>query len=419
MRPEILLGDMIPMSDFLKAVKITENVYWVGAIDWTIRNFHGYATDFGSTYNAYLVLDEKITLIDTVKAPFFSEMMARIASVIDPAKIDYIVSNHSEMDHSGSLPETIAAVKPEKVFASPMGEKALTAHFGQLPLTVVNTGDSIKLGRGSLHFAETRMLHWPDSMVSYLDSEKIMFSQDAFGMHLAGAGRFWTEYDRHVLIEEAEKYFANILLLQSAKVLELLDALPSFNFDIQVLAPDHGPVWTGEGIGLILDLYRRVASQEDKRKAVVIYDTMWHSTEAMANSLADGIISKGVDCEVISLGSSSRSYAMTRLIEAGILAVGSPTINNQMFPTVADFLAYMKGLRPKNLIGATFGSFGWSGEAAKLVAAELAAAKIPLPFEPLRFKYVPTAENLAECFKLGENLAAMLLEGKNREEPAL
>ncbi len=406
------------MSDFLKAVKITENVYWVGAIDWNIRNFHGYATDLGSTYNAYLVLDEKITLIDTVKASFFSEMMARIASVIDPAKIDYVVSNHSEMDHSGSLPQTIAAVGPEKVFASPQGEKALTAHFGPLPITVVNTGDGVKLGRGTLHFAETRMLHWPDSMVSYLDSEKILFSQDAFGMHLAGSGRFWTDYDRHTLEVETKKYFANILLLQSAKVLELLDALPSFGFDIATLAPDHGPVWTGEGIGWVLEMYRVIAAQENKRKAVVIYDTMWHSTEAMANSLADGIISGGVACDVLSLSSSDRSYAMTKLLEAGIVAVGSPTINNQMFPTVADFLAYMKGLRPKNLIGAAFGSFGWSGEAAKLVAAELAAAKVELPFEPLRVKYVPTAENLAECFKLGESLAAMLPEGKNKEEMA-
>lgn len=399
------------MSDFLKAVKVTEKVYWVGAIDWNIRNFHGYATNFGSTYNAFLVLDKKITLIDTVKAPFFSEMMERISSVIDPEKIDYIVSNHAEMDHSGALTKTLEAIKPEKLFASPMGEKALKLHFGDdLPITVVNTGEKISLGENNLIFAETKMLHWPDSMVSFLDGEKILFSQDAFGMHLAGSRRFHNDYDVNTLTVEAKKYFANILMLQAPKVLSLLDTLPSFNFDIKMIAPDHGPIWrNAEGIDFILKLYRKMAEQKPAKRAVVIYDTMWGSTAAMAKSVADGIAASGVDCDLICLGTSDRSNAMTKVLDAGIVAVGSPTLNNNLFPTVADFLCYFKGLRPQNLIGGAFGSFGWSGEAAKQIAETLTACKVQQPCEPLNIKYVPDREELAACFQFGERLAATLI----------
>ena len=400
------------MSSSLKAVKVSENVYWVGAIDWYVRSFHGYATNRGTTYNAFLVMDEKITLIDTVKAPFFEEMMERIRSVVDPERIDYIVSNHAEMDHSGSLPMAIAAIKPEKVYASPMGEKALSAHFGSLDLTVVKTGDTINLGRSNLAFVETKMLHWPDSMVSYLDSDKLLFSQDAFGMHLATMELDASKIDRSLLTVEAKKYFANILLLQAPKVLELLDALPGLKLDIQIVAPDHGPLWYGpEESSCILKLYRTMAEQKGRKKALVGFDTRWHSTEKMAVAIADGIHAAGVEeVEVLSLSVSDRSEVMLKLLDCGLVVVGSPTLNNNLFPSVADALVYMKGLRPQNLIGGAFGSFGWSGEGAKQVQAQLQEMGVALPFSPLAVKYVPTQEMLVKSFEFGEALGRELLK---------
>ncbi|MDR0932567.1 MAG: MBL fold metallo-hydrolase, partial [Victivallales bacterium] len=260
---------------YFKAVKITEKVYWVGAIDWTVRNFHGYLTGRGSTYNAYLVIDEKITLIDSVKSPFVPELLSRIRSVIgDVTKIDYIVSNHAEPDHSSGLPATIEAIKPEKFFASEIGAKTLNAYYGDLGVIPVKTGESLKLGKGNLAFVETKMLHWPDSMVTYLDSEKILFSQDAFGMHLAGSGRFGEDYSKPVLEYEARRYFANILNHLSPKVIELLDALPGLNLDIKILAPDHGPVWRRpEDIKWIIELYRECALQIPTPRAIVVFST--------------------------------------------------------------------------------------------------------------------------------------------------
>ncbi len=402
------------MNEYFKAVKISDSVYWVGAIDWNVRSFHGYRTERGTTYNAFLVLDEKVTLIDTVKAPFVGELLARIRSVIDPKKIDYIVSNHAEMDHSGALPEVIAAVEPEKVFASALGQKNLKAHFGEdLDITVVKTGETLSLGRHGLHFIETRMLHWPDSMVSYLDGEKILFSQDAFGMHLAGSALYADEYPDYVLEHEAKKYFANILLHLSPKILELLDALPSFNLDIAMIAPDHGPLWRKD-VGRVIQLYRECAEQNWKDRALVVYSTMWKSTEKLARAIADGISGTGIRTEVMSLEAVERSAVITAVLASGIVAVGTPTMNNQMYPAVADILTYSRGLRPKNHIGAAFGSFGWSGEGAKLVQAELAAQGFEMPFEPFSVKYVPTEKDLAAAYELGAGLGRKLLEKLGR-----
>ena len=402
------------MADY-KAVKVTGNVWWVGAVDWHLREFHGYRTSRGSTYNAFLVIDEKITLIDTVKAPFFEEMRSRIASVIDPEKIDYIVSNHAEMDHSGALVRAMQEFKAEKLFCSMQGEKALRAHFHDaLPEpTVVKTADSIELGKNSLTFVETKMLHWPDSMISYLSGEKVLFSQDAFGMHLAGSGRFADEYCDALLYEEARKYFANILLLQSAKITDLLNTLPTLNLDIDFIAPDHGPIWRNGDHNKILSLYSEFAAQKPEKRAVVLFDTMWHSTEAMAGAIAEGLIEAGLPTEVISLHSCERSEAITRIMSAGVLAIGTPTINNNMYPSLGDMLVYMRGLKPKIAVGGAFGSFGWSGEGAKQIAEALTAMQIEQPLPPMVNKYVPDDAALENCRIWGKNLAEKLLEKIN------
>ena len=400
------------MENYLKAIQITEKVWWVGAIDWNLREFHGYRTARGSTYNAYLVVADKITLIDTVKAPFKDEMMQRIASVIgDPARIDYIISNHAEMDHSGSLPQVMAEVKPEKVFASVMGVKALDAHFHiGSALTAVKTGDVISLGNMSVTFVETRMLHWPDSMVSYIPEQKILFSQDGFGMHLATDRIFADQNDSAVVEQEMRKYFANILLLYAPQVLKLLEDLPKLNLAIDVIATDHGPIWRGEQLGRPLELYKKWASQVPENRAVVVYSTMWHSTEKMATAIADGLRSAGTQVKVMSLEANTRSDVATEILCAGALVVGSPTINNQMYPAVADVLCYLKGLRPKNLLGAAFGSFGWSGEAVAQINEQFAAMKLELAADGLKLKYVPSDADLEKCFGYGAAIGAVLAE---------
>lgn len=397
------------MSAF-EAVKLTDRVFWVGAIDWAIRDFHGYSTNRGSTYNAYLILGEKITLIDTVKKQYFAEMMQRITSVIEPESIDYIISNHSEMDHSGALPDTIAAVKPEKVFASAMGKKALSLHFhwDDDVIEAVKTGDSLSLGDMDLSFIETRMLHWPDSMVTYLPQEKTLFSQDGFGMHLATTERFDDELPLHILDEEAEKYFANILMPFSPLVLKLIKELSEMNLDIEYLCPDHGPIWRSH-INRIIGKWQEWAEQKPSSKAVIIYDTMWHSTEILAEAICNGLSSKGISVRVMPLGSCHRSDVVTELVDAGALIVGSPTINGQMFPTVAACLTYIGSLKPKNLIGAAFGSYGWSGEAVKRIEEILTEQKIPIAVPGLNINYVPDDNALEEARMLGVSIAKKLI----------
>ena len=393
------------MKNTFKAVPVTEDVWWVGAIDWNIRDFHGYQTRRGSTYNAYLILADKITLIDTVKAPFREEMMARIASVVDPEKINYIVSNHSEMDHSGSLPEVVAAVNPKKVFASAVGAKTLKELFPlDREITAVQDGETLSLGNRSLTFMETRMLHWPDSMFSYLIEEQLLFSQDAFGMHLASLERFADECDPAVLAYEAATYYANIILPYSPLVLKLIKRVTAAGLSFRTIAPDHGPIWRKE-TGGIIGSYAKWAAQKPEAKAVVVYATMWHSTEKMARAVSEGLAAGGLRVKLMSMDEVHRSDVVYELLGAGVLAVGSPTLNNHLLPNMADILTYLKGLKPRNLIGAAFGSYGWSGEAVKEIEEILAEMKVEMAEEGIRVKNVPDAEVLARCYELGKTMA--------------
>jgi len=396
------------VSNVFKPIRISDKVYWVGAIDWTIRDFHGYTTKRGSTYNAYLILADRITLIDTVKAPFKDEMLSRIACLVDPKEIDYIVSDHSEMDHSGSLPDIIREVSPEKVFASQVGAKTLKEHFAvEDEIVAVKDGEGLSLGNMNLSFMETRMLHWPDSMFSYLKEEKILFSQDAFGMHLATDERFADEIRQDVLEYEAATYYANILLPYSPLILKLLDRVASSGLDIRIVAPDHGPVWRKD-LPRALGLYRIWAEQEPTDKAVVLYHTMWHSTEHMARAIEEGLLAGGARVKVMSMGSFHRSDVVYETLDAGALVVGSSTLNNNMLPAMADVLTYLKGLRPKNLIGAAFGSYGWSGEAPSQIHDMLSEMKVTPVSEPIKARYVPDRDALLKCFDLGKTMAEQL-----------
>ncbi len=398
------------MAGTFRAVGISEHVHWVGAIDWGLRNFHGYLTSRGTTYNAYLILGDEPILIDTVKAPFKDEMLSRIASVVEPGKIKTIISNHTEMDHSGCLAEMIDLVGPERVLASAVGAKDLREHFRfSREITPVKNGETMSIGGASLTFTETRMLHWPDSMFTFYAEDGVLFSQDAFGLHLASNERFADDLDRAVVEHEAAKYYANIILPYSALVEPLLKKLPELGLDIRLLAPDHGPVWRGaENISAILALYADWAAQRRKRSAVVVYDTMWQSTAKMARASAEGLASGGAAAEVMPLGASHRSDVATEILDAGALIVGSPTMNNNVFPTVADTLTYLKGLRPRGLAGAAFGSYGWGGEAVGQIEQVLREMKVEIVAEAGRARYVPGDEDLARCREFGEKIAAAL-----------
>ena len=398
------------MSESLRAVPVAKDVWWVGAIDWGLADFHGYATGRGTTYNAYLVVDEKIALIDTVKAPFMDEMLARIASVVPPGDIDYIVSNHSEMDHSGGLPHAVEVIKPEKVFASAMGQRTLFEHFGAgLEVTPVNDNETLSLGSRRLRFIETRLLHWPDSMMSVLAPDNILFSQDGFGMHLASGARFADELDADVVLYEGAKYFANILLPYSPVVLKLLERVKSEGLEFSMIAPDHGPIWRKD-VGTMPARYATWATQRPTAKVVITYDTMWQSTAAMARAIADGAAAESVAVTVLPLSVRHRSDVMTELLCAGALVVGSPTMFNHMYPTVADVLTYASGLRPKNLVGAAFGSYGWSGEGARDIQKQLVDMKLNVVGEPVVCRYVPNAEALARCREQGTLVAKRVRE---------
>jgi len=397
------------MKQAFKAVQISEHVYWVGAIDFSLREFHGYATQRGTTYNAYLVVGEKVTLIDTVKAPYKGEMLARISSVTEPDNIDVIISNHSEMDHSGCLAEVIDLVQPESVLASAKGVEALREHFGLDCVEALADGESLGVGDLTLSFYETRMLHWPDSMFTYLHADGILFSQDGFGMHLASFERFADELDPPILEYEAAKYYANILLPYSNLVSKTLERVSQSGLDIRMVAPDHGPIWRKD-IPKVLDWYAKWADQKPTCKALVVYDTMWHSTELMAKAIGEGVSAGGARALLLPLAGSHRSDVATQLLDAGALVVGSPTMNNNIFPTLSDVLTYIKGLRPKNLIGAAFGSYGWGGEANKQLLAVLEEMKVQLVGEAIKAKYVPDEAALGQCYELGLQIAAKLKE---------
>jgi flavorubredoxin len=396
------------VSGIFRPIQISDKVYWVGALDWTIRDFHGYNTMRGSTYNAYLVLADKVTLIDTVKAPFKDEMLARIAGLIDPKKIDYIISNHSEMDHSGSLGQVINEVNPEKVFASQMGVKALHDQFTiDDEIIPVKDGEKLSLGNMNITFIETRMLHWPDSMFSYLHEDKLLFSQDAFGMHLATGERFADEIKKDIIEYEAATYYGNILLPYSLLVLKLLDKVAASNLDIRIVAPDHGPVWRKD-LPWILGLYKTWAEQKPTDKAVIVYQTMWHSTEHMARAIEEGLLAGGARVKMMSMSAFHRSDVAYEVLDAGALIAGSPTLNNNLLPAMADVLTYLKGLRPINLVGAAFGSYGWSGESPKQVHDILSDMKVDFVSDPIRAKYVPDKDTLLKCFELGKSVAERL-----------
>jgi flavorubredoxin len=392
----------------MKPLEIAKDIYWLGVIDWNIRDMHGYSTPNGTTYNSFLIKDEKIALIDTGKKGFGDELIRNISRIVDPKKIDYVISNHTEMDHSGSLPRVMHKIGEDKpLYCSKMGLKNLAKHFPQKwNYQPVEDGQELILGKRSLTFMETRMLHWPDSMFSYLKEEKILFSSDGFGQHYASLDRFDDQVGEDIMAH-AKKYFANILLLYAPRVLKLVDKVTEMGLAIDMICPDHGIIWRGDP-SKIINAYVKWSRQKPKRKALIVYDSMWHSTEMMADAIVGSLGEEGVDARPYHLRSHHRSDIITEVLDAGAVIVGSPTLNNGLYPSVSDFLTYMKGLKPQNKIGASFGSYGWSGEAVNLINKELEAMKFDVIDPGLRIPYVPDEKGLKACYDLGKKIADAL-----------
>jgi flavorubredoxin len=387
-------------------VVLKEGINWVGVVDWNIRDFHGYITNRGTTYNAYLIRDEKTALIDTVKANFADRLVENIEELTSFEKIDYIIVNHVEMDHSGSLPEIVKLAKKAKIISSQRGKEALIEHFGAEfnRVETVKTGDELKLGKHTLRFLETPMLHWPDSMFTYLVEDKILMSNDAFGEHFASSERYDDEVDQTVLMEEARTYYANILTPFAPLIIRKIQEVVQMGIPIDIIAPDHGVIWRKDP-SKIINAYLQWSSGVSQQKVVIVFDTMWGSTDKMSRAIEDGVTSEGVDVKVLKLRATNNTDVVTEILEAKAVIVGSPTLNSQMFPTVSSFLTYITGLKPKGKLWAFFGSYGWGGGAVRDMTEMAKKAGFQVNETNIEVKYVPDEEDLKKCFDFGQKIA--------------
>lgn len=369
--------------------KIKENIYWTGYIDWNLRSFHGYSTPSGSSYNAYLILDEQPTLIDTVKHYGYDEMLSRLKEIIDPSKIKYIISNHTEMDHSGSIGKILKLCPNAQIVCSPKGEEGLRRHFKEnWNFKAVNSGDTLNIGKKNLKFFLMPMVHWPDSMATYCVEDNILFPNDAFGQHFASYERFAEEVGTDIVIKEATKYYANIVMPYGGQVLKALDALSDIKIDM--ICPSHGLIWRRkEDLEKITALYKKWANYESAKSVVIVYDTMWHSTEAMAQALYELIDKENIAVKLYNLKNTHISDIMAEIISAKVVMVGSPILNNKILPDMGAFLTYVKGLKPKGRYGFTFGSYGWAKAGFKELEDSLKESGMELLAEGKYINYIP------------------------------
>ena len=382
--------------------EIRKDIYWVGGIDWDIRNFHGYLTQRGTSYNAYLILDKKIVLVDTVKHYLFDEMLNRLKKIIDPTKIDYILSNHVEMDHSGSIPKMLELIPNAKIITSIQGEKGLRRHYKQnWDFHVVKSGDNLNIGKRTLTFVHTPMVHWPDSMVTYLPEEKLLFSNDAFGQHIASSERYDDEIGWDILKEEATKYYGNIVMPFGDQVKKAIKSLSQLSIDL--ICPSHGIIWRSF-IPRILEEYGKWSNYDTENKALIVYDSMWGSTEKMSYKLREGLEEMSILVTMRNLKTNHISDVITDLLTSKMVLMGSPTLNNGLLPSVGSFLTYIKGLRPRKRIGFAFGSYGWGGQAVAAIENVMKELSWNIPIEGIKINYIPDKEELLKVKEIGKKL---------------
>jgi anaerobic nitric oxide reductase flavorubredoxin len=369
-------------------VKVLENIFWVGVVDWNIRHFHGftYSTHRGTTYNAYLIVDKKIALVDTVHHQFAEEMIEKIKEVIDPSKIDYIIANHVESDHSGSIKEILKLAPNATIVGTANCKVGLEKHyFGNWNFQTVKTGDTLNLGERTLSFLEAPMLHWPDSMFTYIEKDALLLSNDGFGQHLASSKRFDDEVDQNILMEEAAKYYANILWLYSTLVTRKIEEVQKLGLKINMIAPSHGMIWRKDPMKIVT-AYLKWAKGEAKKKVLIVYDTMWESTEKMAKAMLEGISSEGIEATLFRLPVSDNGDIIAALLET-------------------KGLREMEGLRPRNKLAAAFGSYGWGGGATATIEKSLKGAGMELAAPAMTVKWVPDKTELQKCYEYGQEFA--------------
>ncbi len=388
---------------------INKNVKWVGKIDWELKKFHGeeLSTFRGSSYNSYLVKDEKTVLIDTVWSPFAEEFVSKLEEETELDKIDYIIANHGENDHSGALPLLAKKLPGIPIYCSNNAVKSLKGQFHvDFNLIPVKTGDKLTIGKKELVFIEARMLHWPDSMFSYLTKDNILFSNDAFGQHYANEFMFNDLVPESELYEEAIKYYANILTPFSSLVTKKIQEVLSLNLPVDMICPSHGVIWRKDP-AQIIEKYLDWANQYQENQITIVYDTMWNGTRRMAEEIAEGIriTDKNVSVKIYNSARRDLNKIATEIFKSKALVLGSPTVNKGYLASVAALLEFIKGLGFKNKKAASFGCYGWSGEAVKILNEELVKAGFELVNEGLRLMWAPGKENNRELQDFGKNIA--------------
>lgn len=387
--------------------ELAKGVYWVGVVDWASRQFHGHelSTNHGTTYNSYLIIDDKCVLIDTAPNAFRETLIKNISAIVDPRKIDVVVAAHAEPDHSGSMPEIMALCPNAEVIVSTRGVETFSRHY-QKPWNFrpVKTGENFSIGKRTLTFIEAPMLHWPDNLFTYLNDEAILFSSDAFGQHYASTGRFETEVDREILDWESVKYYTNILNPLSPMIAKKIDEVVSLGLPVKMIAPAHGIIWRQDPMQIV-NRYRQWTEQKSNCSAVIIYDTMWQGTRLMAEAIGEGMTEAGLPFKMLNAATDDRNDILTEVLLARAVVLGSPTFNQGILPTLSPVLTGMKGLKFKNKVGAAFGTWGWSGEGVGVLEENLRASEIEVSAPGVKAKWHPAPEDLEACRILGRSIA--------------
>ncbi len=392
--------------------QLTDKVSWVGKVDWELKKFHGdeYSTRKGSSYNSYLVRDQKTALIDTVWQPFDKEFVKRLKQEIDLKKIDYIIANHSEIDHSGALPELMREISGTPIYCTANGVKVIRGHYHQdWNFVTVKTGDTLELGGSKLIFVEAPMLHWPDTMITYMTEENILFSNDAFGQHYATESLYNDTVDQAELFTEALKYYANILTPFSTFVTKKIHEVLNLNLPLNMICPSHGVIWK-DNPARIIEQYLKWADNYQENRITLVYDTMWNSTRKMAEAIAAGIreIDPSVTVKLMNSAKEDKNDIISEVFRSKAILVGSPTINNGYLFSIGGLMEMMKGLKFKNKSAAAFGSYGWSGEVIKQLTGELENCGFRVVNDGHRALWVPDETELAACVEYGKQFAKAL-----------
>ena len=391
----------------MKPFEIKKGIYWVGVIDWNVRSFHGhtYNTARGTTYNAYLIIDEKIALVDTVYGPFAGELIEKIRAIVPPEKIDYVIANHVETDHSGAMPALMKLCPKAKVYGTAKCKEGLYRnYYANWDFQVVKTGDTLKLGKRTLAFVEAPMIHWPDSMFTYCREEELLMPNDAFGQHIATSERFADEVDQCALWDEAAKYYANILLPLGSMILRKIEEVVKMNIPISMIAPSHGVIWRKDPMQIV-NKYVSWAKNETVPKVVIVYETMWGATEKMARLMAEGVRDVGLPVKLFNITQSDKTEVTKELLDARGYMIGSSTHDNGMLPEIAGFLDFLKGLKPRNRKACAFGSFGWAGGAVAGIENIIKDAGIEEVMPPMGCKYFPDDNEAKKCYEYGVEFA--------------